>query len=195
MIGQPVVVSPLPLGAPFASTAKNLPFTSSSLARLLPRNDSKFHGSAPNSSFISNKVKKGICDAIATRGSHWRLDGPTASLISSLGLPFHPSPPKPPIEVIWLKPDPPWIKLNVDGASHGNPGPSGAGGVFRDHQATFLLGFSCNTLHNTNSFAEFYGVYRGISIWFESHPQYHDPIWIESDSSLVVDTINGKVEN
>ncbi|KAK1311614.1 hypothetical protein QJS10_CPA07g00001 [Acorus calamus] len=102
-------------------------------------------------------------------------------------------PTKSPVEVIWSKPDPPWVKLNVDGASHGNPGPSGAGGVFRDHQATFLLGFSCNTSHNTNTFAEFYGLFRGISIWFETHPHFQGSIWIESDSTLVVNTIKGLV--
>ncbi|KAK1325153.1 hypothetical protein QJS10_CPA01g00002 [Acorus calamus] len=94
---------------------------------------------------------------------------------------------------IWEPSYPPWVKLNVDGASHGNPGPSGAGGVFRDHQATFLLGFSCNTSHNTNTFAEFYGLFRGIAIWFETHPHFQGSIWIESDSTLVVNTIKGLV--
>ncbi|KAK1312826.1 hypothetical protein QJS10_CPA07g01406 [Acorus calamus] len=105
---------------------------------------------------------------------------------------MNPSPHKPPIEVIWLKPGPSWVKLNFDGASHGNPCPSGVGGVFRDHQATFLLGYSCITSHNTNTFAEFYGLFRGLSIWFETFPLFHGSMWIESDSTLVVNTINGK---
>ncbi|KAK1309350.1 hypothetical protein QJS10_CPA09g02087 [Acorus calamus] len=157
------------------------------------RNASKYDNSTPNPTFLSNKIRKSICDAIVARGPCWKIDSPTASLITSLGLHFDPTPPKSPIEVIWLKPDPPWIKLNIDGASLGNPGPSGAGGVFRDHQATFLLGFSCNTGHNTNTFAEFYGLFRGISIWFETHPTFNGYIWIESDSTLVVNTIIGKI--
>ncbi|XP_019431608.1 PREDICTED: uncharacterized protein LOC109338759 [Lupinus angustifolius] len=45
-------------------------------------------------------------------------------------------------EVIWLPPTQNWIKINTDGATHGSPGYSGGGGIFRDHHGNFLGAFA-----------------------------------------------------
>ncbi|PKI60390.1 hypothetical protein CRG98_019215 [Punica granatum] len=37
-----------------------------------------------------------------------------------------------------------WIKLNMDGASKGNPGPAGAGGVLRKEDGVWIAGFARN---------------------------------------------------
>ncbi|XP_043696675.1 uncharacterized protein LOC122647315 [Telopea speciosissima] len=42
----------------------------------------------------------------------------------------------------WIPPSFPTIKFNVDGASRGNPGASGIGGVCRLHSASFIYAFS-----------------------------------------------------
>ncbi|KAK1300057.1 hypothetical protein QJS10_CPB13g00003 [Acorus calamus] len=60
--------------------------------------------------------------------------------------------------------------------------------------ANFLLGFSCNTKRATNTFAEFYALYHGLSIWIELHSPPSQPVWIESDSPIVVNTILGKAK-
>ncbi|KAK1308954.1 putative ribonuclease H protein [Acorus calamus] len=125
------------------------------------RNEAKFNETPPpHPSHILNTVRKSISDSISLHHSSWSSNTSTATLLTSLGLTIHPSPPKLPIEVKWLKPEPNWNKLNVDGAAMGNPRPSGAGGLFRDHHGIFLLGFSCSTKHNTNTFAEFFALYR-----------------------------------
>ncbi|XP_042479782.1 uncharacterized protein LOC122060745 [Macadamia integrifolia] len=47
------------------------------------------------------------------------------------------------LEVYWCKAPRPWVKLNVDGCSLGNPGRVGGGGIFGDHNGKmiFLFGF------------------------------------------------------
>ena len=44
----------------------------------------------------------------------------------------------------WKSPPDMWVKLNLDGASRGNPGPAGCGGVFRGPLGKWLAGFSIN---------------------------------------------------
>lgn len=45
------------------------------------------------------------------------------------------------LKVIWQKPAAQWVKLNVDGASKGNPGPAGIGGIIRDSRSNLIKGF------------------------------------------------------
>lgn len=49
--------------------------------------------------------------------------------------------------VAWSPPSPGFLKFNVDGASQGNPGPSGIGGVIRNHNNVILGYFSKNIGH------------------------------------------------
>ena len=46
------------------------------------------------------------------------------------------------IQVRWIKPPRDWLKLNMDGASQGNPGKAGGGGVIRDSSRKWVKGFS-----------------------------------------------------
>ncbi|KAM3342700.1 hypothetical protein P3S68_027666 [Capsicum galapagoense] len=48
--------------------------------------------------------------------------------------------------IFWHQPNHWWVKLNVDGCSKGNPGPTGGGGIIRDHVGVMI-----------SAFAEFYG--------------------------------------
>ncbi|KAL0443394.1 UNVERIFIED_CONTAM: putative ribonuclease H protein [Sesamum latifolium] len=43
--------------------------------------------------------------------------------------------------IYWLKPEPGWVKLNTNGASKGNPGLAGAGGIVRDYEGKVILAF------------------------------------------------------
>ncbi|KAK2367484.1 serum response factor protein A [Trifolium repens] len=67
-------------------------------------------------------------------------------------------------EVIWMPPSLNWIKCNTDGASSGNPGLASCGGVFRDHNADFLLAFAEPLGIASSYFAELSGVIKAIEI-------------------------------
>ncbi|KAL4627094.1 hypothetical protein ACB092_05G142800 [Castanea dentata] len=59
------------------------------------------------------------------------------------------------IQVKWNKSSEGWFKLNTDGASLGNAGRVGGGGVIRDHEGTWIRGFSRKIGHTTSVMAEF----------------------------------------
>ncbi|EOY20372.1 Uncharacterized protein TCM_046248 [Theobroma cacao] len=41
--------------------------------------------------------------------------------------------------VVWSKLEEGWLKFNMDGASRGNPGEIGIGGILKDHRGTTLI--------------------------------------------------------
>ncbi|GFY81999.1 hypothetical protein Acr_02g0002390 [Actinidia rufa] len=54
------------------------------------------------------------------------------------------------IRVGWKPPSTGMFKLNIDGASKGNPGKAGAGGLIRNHEGRWVAGF-CHNIGTTNS--------------------------------------------
>ena len=46
------------------------------------------------------------------------------------------------LQVRWSKPEFGWVWLNKDGSSIGNPGLAGGGGLIRDHNGTWIKGFT-----------------------------------------------------
>jgi ribonuclease HI len=89
-------------------------------------------------------------------------------------------------EICWQPPIVNWIKCNIDGASNGNPGLSSCGGIFRDHEANFIYAFAEPLGISTSYVAEICGAMRAIEIASQHNWQN---LWIESDSTLVVDAI------
>ncbi|KAL0413202.1 UNVERIFIED_CONTAM: putative ribonuclease H protein [Sesamum radiatum] len=84
---------------------------------------------------------------------------------NSLGFMFHKPPPPPrPKLVWWTTPTNGWMKLNCDGTSKGNPGPSGAAGVIRDSSGGFCVAFHEFLGEQANIFAELYAVVRGVEL-------------------------------
>lgn len=59
------------------------------------------------------------------------------------------------------------IVLNVDGSSLGNLGPSGMGGVIRDTNGSWLVGFVDFLSIHDNLFAKLIAIYRGINLAWE----------------------------
>ncbi|KAJ8767189.1 hypothetical protein K2173_013586 [Erythroxylum novogranatense] len=60
--------------------------------------------------------------------------------------------------ISWLPPSNGWIALNTDGASKGNPGVAGAGGVIRDTKGRWLDGFVQNIGVATSFVAELWAI-------------------------------------
>ena len=64
----------------------------------------------------------------------------------------------------WHIPPSPFLKLNIDGSTLGNPGLAGVGGVLRDHWGRWISGFSLYVGLATNNLAELAAVRQGLEI-------------------------------
>ncbi|CAI9087649.1 OLC1v1021778C1 [Oldenlandia corymbosa var. corymbosa] len=75
---------------------------------------------------------------------------------------------KEPIPVTWAKPEKGWTKLNFDGSCKCKTGRGSIGGVLRDHEAEFLLGYAESIIGRTNStIAELVALKRGLELVVE----------------------------
>ena len=83
-------------------------------------------------------------------------------------------------------PQPRHLKLNVDGASRGNPGQAGGGGILCDHRGRIIFAFSYFYDVETNTAAEAMAIPNGMLL-FEAL-DLRD-IVLESDSCVLVDMV------
>lgn len=86
----------------------------------------------------------------------------------------------------WSPPSAGFIVCNVDGASKGNPGPSGVGGVFRDENKKILGYFSLNIGHGWANEAEVRAILNALMF---SQEFMLKNIIIESDSTVAVNWV------
>lgn len=77
------------------------------------------------------------------------------------------------------------IEIQVDGASKGNPGISGAGIVIRNDGRIYEYSFPLGIV--TNHEAEFIAVIKGLEICRREFP--HKVLAFQTDSKIVVDSI------
>lgn len=90
------------------------------------------------------------------------------------------------IQVAWQKPEIGWTKLNFDGSSKGKSRKASIGGVFRNHNAEFLLGYAEPIGRTTSTVAEFAALRRGLELVLENG---WINVWLEGDSKTLVDLI------
>uniref|UniRef100_A0A2N9HM73 RNase H type-1 domain-containing protein n=1 Tax=Fagus sylvatica TaxID=28930 RepID=A0A2N9HM73_FAGSY len=90
------------------------------------------------------------------------------------------------ITIKWLLPPSGWAKLNTDGASSGNPGIAGGGGVLRDCRGAWVRGFSRHIDYASSVQAELRALLDGLLMTVELNIPYLE---IEMDSLLAVDLI------
>jgi ribonuclease HI len=64
----------------------------------------------------------------------------------------------------WCPPPIGFLKLNFDGASKGNPGPVGFGGVFRNNMGEIVCLYYGNIKHDSNNATELSGLLHGLII-------------------------------
>ena len=94
------------------------------------------------------------------------------------------------IRVGWKPPSTGIFKLNTDGASKGNPGKSGAGGLIRNHEGRWVAGF-CHNIGTTNSLeAELSAIRDGLELVNRLRLTNVD---VETDSKLAVQLIAGSI--
>ncbi|XP_058082487.1 uncharacterized protein LOC131230607 [Magnolia sinica] len=94
-----------------------------------------------------------------------------------------------PISIVrWQRPPAGWVRLNVDGSSLGNLGPSGGGGLCRDSSGGFLFAFAKGYGTPSNTHAELRAVHEDLCLSLSKG--YHQII-IESDLELIVRFLSG----
>eukprot|EP00253_Pinus_taeda_P025774 PITA_25774 len=83
----------------------------------------------------------------------------------------------------WKPPPKNTYILNFDGASKGNPGITGYGGVIRNSQGIPLKVYFGSIGWNTNNAAELDGLWKGLQI---SQQQRYIPLIVEGDSQIII---------
>eukprot|EP00253_Pinus_taeda_P008598 PITA_08598 len=83
----------------------------------------------------------------------------------------------------WIPPPKNTYLLNFDGASKGNPGITGYGGVIRNSQGIPLKIYFGSIGWNTNNAAELEGLLLGLQI---AHHQSFMPLIVEGDSQIII---------
>ncbi|CAL1398877.1 unnamed protein product [Linum trigynum] len=89
----------------------------------------------------------------------------------------------------WLAPPRGWMKLNVDGASAGNPGIAGAGGLIRDDQGRWIAGFVAKIGETSAALAELWAIRHGLDIAWRRRCT---SLIVESDSQLAIQLIKDR---
>ena len=87
----------------------------------------------------------------------------------------------------WLPPPQHMIQPNFDGASKGNLGKAGYGGVFRDYKGIPLLTFVGSIGWDRNNSTKLEGLWHGLLL-----AQLHGffPLLIEGDSQILINMVN-----
>lgn len=83
-----------------------------------------------------------------------------------------------------------WIKLNSDGASKSSSSVAACGGVFRDSNGNWILGFAKRLGHASPFLAELWGILLGLQLAADLG---FDKLEIELDSISVVNVLNNIV--
>lgn len=90
-------------------------------------------------------------------------------------------------EVKFLKPQPGWIKVNIDGAAIGQPGKALCGGIFMMCRGFTKGCFAMSLGTQTSLYAEIMGFILAIELakvrnWF--------PLWVETDSTTLMQKVS-----
>ena len=77
--------------------------------------------------------------------------------------------------------------MNFDGASKGNPGPVGFGGIFRNSQGDIQAIYYGSIGWDTNNSVELEGLWQGLNL---AHIYNFLPIIVEGDSQILISMAN-----
>ncbi|XP_057811398.1 uncharacterized protein LOC131025617 [Salvia miltiorrhiza] len=110
----------------------------------------------------------------------------------AIGVQSRIAPPPEMVNVYWWPPFGDWMKVNTDGSALGAPGLISAGGVFRDSWGQIRGCFHEKGGQGFAFEAELLAVITAISI---AHEQGWLKLWIEADSSYVVNLLDRKSED
>lgn len=89
----------------------------------------------------------------------------------------------------WRKPEPGRLKLNFDGSSRHASRRASIGGVYRDHEGGFVLGYAERIGAATSSVAELAALRRGLELAVANGWR---SVWVEGDAMAVVDAVRSR---
>ncbi|OIT06580.1 putative ribonuclease h protein [Nicotiana attenuata] len=104
-----------------------------------------------------------------------------------LALPPHSRTVLQPIDLKWAPPNPHCYKLNSDGASCPTTGLAGYGGVIRDSNGNWIVGYSGSTVHTTSLHMELMGLLQGLRLAQERNLT---PLEVFVDAKEVIHVLN-----
>ena len=90
----------------------------------------------------------------------------------------------------WTKPPEGWFKLNSDGASAGNPGSAGGGGLLRDSNRHWVKGYARSIGFTSSVVAELWALRDGLKLALSEGIR---SLIVELDARVVVDLIKSDV--
>nr|POE86012.1 putative ribonuclease h protein [Quercus suber] len=88
--------------------------------------------------------------------------------------------------VWWNKPPEGWFKLNTDGASYGNPGKAGGGGIIRNSHGHWIKGYSRSLGYTTSIIAEWWALRDGLTLAIQLGCQQLE---VELDAKVIVELL------
>ena len=88
--------------------------------------------------------------------------------------------------ISWKKSHVEWCKLNTDGASLGNPGKAGGGGIIRDSEGRWVKGFARSIGFTTSIIAELWALTDGLLLADQIGVQ---KLWTELYAKVVVELV------
>ncbi|KAL6603181.1 hypothetical protein ACP70R_043542 [Stipagrostis hirtigluma subsp. patula] len=87
---------------------------------------------------------------------------------------------------VWRRPEAGRLKLNFDGSSKHASRRASIGGVYRDHEGAFVLGYAERIGVATSSVAELAALRRGLELAVANGWR---GVWVEGDAKTVVDVV------
>lgn len=90
-------------------------------------------------------------------------------------------------QIRWEKPGRGWVKLNTDGSSLGNPGLAGGGGLIRDEEGAWVVGFARNIGISSSFIAELWALRDRLMICVHRN---FNAVEVEVDARAVIDVLS-----
>lgn len=87
----------------------------------------------------------------------------------------------------WENPCNGWIKINTDGSSLGNPGMAGGGGLIKDENGDWVVGFARKIGTASRFMAELLALRDGLLLCLQFHAQ---AVIIGMDTKVIIDALS-----
>lgn len=84
-----------------------------------------------------------------------------------------------------------WIKIKVDGAAKGNPGPTGCGGVARNQSGLLVSMVTLPLGTQTNHYTKASAAHIGLHV---AKREGFTKVWLESNSLNTINCLSGRTD-